>query len=465
MEEVKLFVEYFSGRKLIPGSEPWSHCYGGHQFGYFAGQLGDGRAISLGQYKNIHDQVWELQLKGSGRTPYSRFGDGYAVWRSSVREFLCSEHFHALGIPTSRAACMIATGKPVQREIMEPGAIVTRLAPSWIRFGSFELWVARQDKVNLEKLMKYTQTRFYPWTQDYVDLFQAIVDRTLHTLTQWQLIGWAHGVLNTDNISIIGLTLDYGPFAFLDRFDPDHVSNHSDELGRYTLRQQPKVMEWNLHRLAECFAFLLNDATPFLNILQKLPTTFDTMYTQGLCKKLGFTSEQPDDKEKFVTPFLALMERHGVDYTHFFRQLNAWDPVHPTPLFPLPDDFYLRYAHRLLQDWEGHGGGVWLEAKRKHMDGINPNFVFRTWMTPYLLQEVGDSEGHLLSSSTSSLDRWRRVFQVLREPFREAPSSHSNSSFPYMAHVHPTPTEEVDWNFFAVPPEPNQQDLVCGCSS
>jgi uncharacterized protein YdiU (UPF0061 family) len=251
-------INIMAGNTLPKGAIPWSHNYAGHQFGLFAGQLGDGRAISLGEHQNAEGATLEIQLKGAGSTPYSRMGDGFAVLRSSIREFLASEHFHALGIPTSRAAALVTTGQPVHREELEPGAIVARLAPSWLRFGSFEVFAMHGDLQNLARLANYAIHHHFPEAKGTViGMLEAIAERTAFLVSQWNLVAWGHGVLNTDNMSLLGLTIDFGPYSFYDTYEPDHIFNHSDQGGRYTLRNQKSIAEWNIAKLCTVLAELI----------------------------------------------------------------------------------------------------------------------------------------------------------------------------------------------------------------
>ena len=254
-------VAALGGNQVLPGTTPYAACYGGHQFGSWAGQLGDGRAITLGERINARGERWEMQLKGAGPTPYSRRADGRAVLRSSIREFLCSESMHALGVPTTRALCLVGTGESVVRDMFydgnpeqEPGAIVVRLAPSFIRFGNFEIFAARRDHERLRLLYDYTASRFYPdflGKDRVVDLFSEVCRRTAVKISHWMAAGFVHGVMNTDNMSILGLTLDYGPYGWLDDFNPDFTPNTTDHPGgRYRYQQQPDVALWNLSRLA-----------------------------------------------------------------------------------------------------------------------------------------------------------------------------------------------------------------------
>jgi uncharacterized protein YdiU (UPF0061 family) len=248
-------VDVFSGRQLLPGADPLAMLYAGHQFGHYVPQLGDGRAIILGETTNRQQARWEIQLKGCGQTPYSRDGDGRAVLRSTIREYLCSEAMHGLGIPTTRALCITGSREEVYREQIETGAMLTRLAPSHVRFGSFEVFFYRNRHDALQTLADYVIATHYPELQDteqpYVALLQAVVDKTANLLAQWQAVGFAHGVMNTDNMSVLGLTLDYGPFGFMEAYDPGLVCNHSDHHGRYAFDQQPQVALFNLSCLAQ----------------------------------------------------------------------------------------------------------------------------------------------------------------------------------------------------------------------
>jgi uncharacterized protein YdiU (UPF0061 family) len=246
----------------MPGSEPLAAVYSGHQFGVWAGQLGDGRAHLLGEIAAA-GSGWEIQLKGAGQTPYSRFADGRAVLRSSIREFLCSEAMAALGVPTTRALCVVGSNAPVRRETVETAAVVTRLAPSFIRFGSFEHWAARNKAAELRQLADYVIDRFRPACRDAANPYDALLRdvgrRTGELIARWQAVGFMHGVMNTDNMSILGLTLDYGPFGFMDAFDAGHICNHSDERGRYSYRAQPQIGHWNLYALGQALASLIGE--------------------------------------------------------------------------------------------------------------------------------------------------------------------------------------------------------------
>ena len=285
-------LQALSGNQPISGTQPLASVYSGHQFGNWAGQLGDGRAILLGETNGL-----EVQLKGSGLTPYSRMGDGRAVLRSSIREFLCSEAMHGLGIPTTRALCVTGSDDAVWRETPETSAVVTRTAPCFIRFGHFEHFAARNQLTQLKTLADYCVERYYPAcrTTDtlagnvYANLLQCVTERTAIMVAHWQSVGFCHGVMNTDNMSILGLTMDYGPFQFLDAYDPGHICNHTDSGGRYAFERQPAIAHWNLYALAQALMPLIEDQTLALQALASFKTTFDEKYHQLMCAKLGLT--------------------------------------------------------------------------------------------------------------------------------------------------------------------------------
>ena len=258
------FLEFFSGAKLLSGAEPIAAAYAGHQFGVYVPQLGDGRAILLGEAIDKRGGRWDLQLKGAGLTPFSRMGDGRAVLRSCIREYLCSEAMHGLGIPTTRALCLIGSDEPVRRETIEKGAALVRMSPSHVRFGSFEYFYYRNQPEQVRQLADYTLALHFPdlleTPQPYAAFFQEVVTRTARLMAQWQAVGFAHGVMNTDNMSILGLTLDYGPFGFLDEYDAGYICNHSDHTGRYAFGAQPQIGFWNLACLAQALSPVLPES-------------------------------------------------------------------------------------------------------------------------------------------------------------------------------------------------------------
>eukprot|EP01136_Pigoraptor_vietnamica_P038714 Opistho-1_new@108424 len=346
------FAQYFSGNKALPGGAMWAHTYAGHQFGSWAGQLGDGRAISLGEVVNGRGERWELQLKGAGKTPYSRFADGRAVLRSSIREYLCSEAMYALGIPTSRALSIVGGSDTVVREELETAAVVCRMAPSWVRFGSFEHHYAFKKHEALKLLADYVIRHHFhgacdaesgavTWTlpdpvlpapaQDagerkplespYSKLVREVAVRTARLMAHWQAVGFVHGVMNTDNFSILSLTIDYGPFGFIDAFDPDAVINHSDETGHYAYQRQPGIGAWNIERLATALTPLVGDDEELNSAISVYWQAFHPFYLGLMRAKLGVRGEHADDTD-LVKSALAMLATHRVDYTLFFRLLS-----------------------------------------------------------------------------------------------------------------------------------------------
>uniref|UniRef100_A0A0B7A2E6 Selenoprotein O n=1 Tax=Arion vulgaris TaxID=1028688 RepID=A0A0B7A2E6_9EUPU len=350
-EEVRRpeFVEYFSGNKIMPGSETAAHCYCGHQFGYFSGQLGDGAAMYLGEVINKKGERWEIQLKGAGLTPYSRTADGRKVLRSSIREFLCSEAMYHLGIPTTRAGTCITSDSKVVRDIFYNGnpiqercTLVLRIAPTFLRFGSFEIFkptdsetgragpsVGRKDMLNT--MLDYTIQNFYPviWKEHsgnkavmYVEMYKEIVRGTARLVADWQCVGWCHGVLNTDNMSIACVTIDYGPYGFMDKYDPDFICNGSDDGGRYTYKKQPEICRWNCMKLAEAIKDVvpLSETTSHLNLFDE---EFGRHYKMKMRQKLGLKKELPEDG-KLVENFLDTLLHTGADFTNCFRHLSKF---------------------------------------------------------------------------------------------------------------------------------------------
>jgi len=344
----KQLAEVFSGNVLLPGMEPAAHCYCGHQFGYFSGQLGDGATMYLGEVINKKNERWELQFKGAGKTPYSRTADGRKVLRSSIREFLCSEAMFYLGIPTTRAGTCVTSDDYVVRDIFYDGnakrercTIITRIAQTFIRFGSFEIFktldpmtgrkgpsVGRTDI--LKTLLNYVISTFYPEINEkyksqeeekYAAFFEEIVKRTATLVAHWQCVGWCHGVLNTDNMSIVGVTIDYGPYGFMDRYDPAFICNGSDNSGRYAYDKQPGICKWNCGKLAEALAPLL-PIQKSKSILDKFDQEYDRVYTAKMRQKFGLLRKQLNtDKELFET-FFNTMENTGADFTNSFRALS-----------------------------------------------------------------------------------------------------------------------------------------------
>nr|BAB23774.1 unnamed protein product [Mus musculus] len=355
-EEAEVEAEaalFFSGNALLPGTEPAAHCYCGHQFGQFAGQLGDGAAMYLGEVCTAAGERWELQLKGAGPTPFSRQADGRKVLRSSIREFLCSEAMFHLGIPTTRAGACVTSESTVMRDVFYDGnpkyekcTVVLRIAPTFIRFGSFEIFkppdehtgragpsVGRDD-IRVQ-LLDYVISSFYPEIQaahtcdtDNIQrnaaFFREVTQRTARMVAEWQCVGFCHGVLNTDNMSIVGLTIDYGPFGFLDRYDPDHICNASDNAGRYTYSKQPQVCKWNLQKLAEALEPELPLALAEAILKEEFDTEFQRHYLQKMRKKLGLIRVEKEEDGTLVAKLLETMHLTGADFTNTFCVLSSF---------------------------------------------------------------------------------------------------------------------------------------------
>lgn len=375
-------VAAFTGNLPVAGSRPLASVYSGHQFGVWAGQLGDGRAILLGDIESAIGPQ-ELQLKGSGLTPYSRMGDGRAVLRSSIREFLGSEALHGLGIPTTRALCVTGSDAPVRREIVETAAVVTRVSPSFVRFGHFEHFSARGQHAELARLADYVIDGFYPECRSssrfagnaYAALLEQVSERTAALVAQWQAVGFCHGVMNTDNMSILGLTIDYGPFQFLDAFDPGHICNHSDEQGRYAYNRQPNVAYWNLFCLGQALLPLIVDQDLALAALESYKTVFPRELEARMRAKLGMADTAEGDRG-LVEGILQLLAADRVDYTIFWRRLSRH--VAGEPVDAVRDLFLQREA---FDAWRArYGDRLDGPARARAADlmlATNPKYVLR----------------------------------------------------------------------------------------
>ncbi|MCW8827564.1 MAG: YdiU family protein [Gammaproteobacteria bacterium] len=416
------FLCWFGGEALHPEAEPVAMLYAGHQFGHYVPQLGDGRAILLGEVRNSRGERWELQLKGAGITPFSRRGDGRAVLRSTVREYLCSEAMHALGIPTTRALCMSGSEEEVYRERIEKGAMLLRMAPSHLRFGSFELFYYRNQFERLKPLADYLIEHHYPelleQEERYLALFREVTRRTAELISQWQQVGFAHGVMNTDNMSILGLTLDYGPFGFLDDYDPGFICNHSDHGGRYAFDAQPQIGLWNLSCLGQALLPLFDgepeEAAEKANaVLSEYKPALDRHYAEGMRAKLGLQQVAENDV-MLLRDLLKLMQQSAVDYTRFFRALGGFDESPNATNDQLRDHFIdreafdswaSRYAIRLGQE------GVSAEERKAAMNRHNPKYILRN----YLAQQAIDR------AEAGDYSEIGKLHTILQRPFDEQP--------------------------------------------
>ncbi len=434
-------VEVLAGNRITPGMKPFAARYGGHQFGSWAGQLGDGRAISLGEVAALDGSGWEIQLKGAGPTPYSRRADGRAVLRSSLREFLCSEAMHHLGVPTTRALSLVGTGDSVVRDMFydgrarpEPGAIVARVAPTFIRFGNFEIMAATGELENLRALADYTIRHHYPELREpseavYLSWFEEVCRRTAIMIAHWMAVGFVHGVMNTDNMSILGLTIDYGPYGWLEPYDPDWTPNTTDfGQHRYAFGQQPQVALWNLLMLARALSPLVADAEGLRTGLECYQTTFAESQHQMMLKKLGLTSLDPNaDKEDtaLLEELHTSLEESAVDMTLFFRHLSHLAPqllsdtADEASLFQELTEAasYSTEDHAKLLHWlhryagRVRGESSDAETLRASMLSANPKYVLRN----YLAQEA------IEAAEQGDLSFLQRLMAVLKTPFAEQP--------------------------------------------
>jgi serine/tyrosine/threonine adenylyltransferase len=458
------FVEVFSGNRLLADMRPYAACYGGHQFGNWAGQLGDGRAITLGEVTAQSGQGWELQLKGAGPTPYSRTADGRAVVRSSVREFLCSEAMHHLGVPTTRALSLIATGEPVMRDMFydgnpraEPGAVICRMAPSFLRFGNFEILAARGDLDTARVLAEYTLRRHFGGQGPaepaaYAAFFEEVCRRTALMVAHWMRVGFVHGVMNTDNMSVLGLTIDYGPYGWLENFDPGWTPNTTDRGSRrYRFAHQPGIALWNLVRFAEALAPLVGSGDPFERGFEMYEDTLRGAMRRMWLDKLGLgegtpPSDADPDLGEADSPPLGIRLGDGLldelwrvlglaetDMTLFFRKL-ADVPATPEWLersdreliAPLADAYYVpeeldeprtaqvatwlrRYARRVIDE------GTADAARRSRMNAVNPKFVLRNYLAQLAIDRVEQGDPSAVGE----------LLEVLRHPYDEQPGKGS----------------------------------------
>ncbi|KAM4605947.1 protein adenylyltransferase SelO-like [Polymixia lowei] len=434
------FLRYASGGRLLPGSIPLAHRYGGYQFGFWAGQLGDGRAHLLGQYTNRRGEIWELQLKGSGKTPYSRSGDGRAVIRSSVREFLCSEAMHSLGVPTSRAASLIVSEEPVIRDQFyngnvkkERGAVVLRLAKSWFRIGSLEILAQTGELDLLRKLLNFVIEEHFPSINSndpdkYLVFYAMVVNETAHLIAQWMSVGFAHGVCNTDNFSLLSITIDYGPFGFMESYNPNFVPNTSDDEGRYSIGAQANVGLFNLEKLLEALSpvLTLKQRQRGKNALKGYADIYQMRFHQLFKVKLGLVGEEEDDGY-LIAFLLKMMEDTRSDFTMTFRQLSEASAQQLQEGVFTQEMWALRglSSHKLFSDWLsryllrlGRHKDDCDEDRQRRMKNVNPRYVLRNWMAesairkaegddfsevallhhtltfPYLTQETAEEAGY-----------------------------------------------------------------------
>jgi serine/tyrosine/threonine adenylyltransferase len=450
-------VEALGGNRVLPGMQPYAARYGGHQFGHWAGQLGDGRAITLGEIIGPDGKRRELQLKGAGKTPYSRTADGRAVLRSSVREFLCSEAMHYLGVPTTRALSLVATGETVVRDMFydgnpqaEMGAIVCRVAPSFVRFGNFEILAAHQELDTLKRLADYVIREHFPELGEpspstYARWFEEICRRTGTLAAQWMRVGFVHGVMNTDNMSILGLTMDYGPYGWLEGFDLQWTPNTTDAQGRrYCYGNQPQIAEWNLARLASALVPLVEDHAALEQGLTAFGETFHYAWRKILADKLGLVALGNEGDDVLLSDLFDLLQQVETDMTLFFRGLmaipvevagdNAEHADNPgavddsTLAQPLRRAFYTeeafapaqlgrltawlrRYVVRVRRDTEMTDFPGFAKERLERMRRANPKYVLRNYLAQQAIEALEQGDESVIA----------RLMEVLKHPYDEQP--------------------------------------------
>ena len=429
----KDFAQVLSGNRLVDGMSPYAACYGGHQFGNWAGQLGDGRAITLGEIVNEAGQRWELQLKGAGPTPYSRGADGRAVLRSSIREFLCSEAMYHLGVPTTRALSLVTTGDPIWRDMFydghpayEPGAVVCRVSPSFVRFGSFQLFASRRDTATLQTLVGYVMRTHFPElgppsVESIGAWYAEICRRTAEMVVHWMRVGFVHGVMNTDNMSILGLTIDYGPYGWVDDFDPDWTPNTTDfGARRYRFGQQPHIALWNLVQLGNALVPLVGEVGPLQVGVDAYRDHLATGSAKMMAEKLGISSVASEGDQALVASMNEALVATETDMTLFFRSLATVNASDENPFPKLEKAFYAPPTPAVVEQWT-----AWLKRYRARvaqdgvsdphraaaMNRVNPLYVMRN----YLAQEVIDK------AEAGDLSGVGQLLDVMREPYTERP--------------------------------------------
>lgn len=424
------FLNIFSGAEIYENTNPFAMCYAGHQFGNWAGQLGDGRAINL--FEVNHDgKQWALQLKGAGVTPYSRGADGLAVLRSSIREYLCSEAMFHLGVPTTRALSLILTGDDVLRDVLyngnaayEKGAIVCRAAPTFIRFGNFQIFMAQQDTENLKKLADYTITNFFPHLgapskETYIEFFREVCERTLKLMIEWERVGFVHGVINTDNMSILGLTIDYGPYGWLEDYDPNWTPNTTDAgQKRYRFGNQAAIGVWNLMQLGNALYLLIEDAEPLEEILENYQKNYLPEHIQMMSEKLGLKNNA---EAEFIADLELLMFKSEMDLTLFFRNLSKFDENNPGEFWAkLEESSYSETLEKFKEDWNAflndYAEILKSENREKSeritaMNLTNPKYVLRNYMAQIAIDAADAGDYSVVDE----------LFNLLLKPYDEQP--------------------------------------------
>ncbi len=441
--ESTLFTEVFTGNKLLPSMDPYSQCYGGHQFGHWAGQLGDGRAINLGEVLNHQNQHLTLQLKGAGATPFSRNADGLAVLRSSVREFLCSEAMFHLGVPTTRALSLTLTGEQVIRDMFydgrpksEPGAVVCRVAPSFTRFGHFQLFSARGDIPLLQKFVDFTIVNDFPHLGKpcksvYQAWFAEVCRKTAEMIVHWQRVGFVHGVMNTDNMSILGLTIDYGPYGWLEDYDPNWTPNTTDAAERrYRFGNQAQIALWNLGQLANAIYPLIEAVEPLQQALALYSDSYEQSWQEMMTAKLGLSAYQSQDDAPLIAELLQILQLVETDMTIFYRNLASLD-CHDQSLLNASDDALLAplmsayyQPEKIMDDFKSRIAN-WLRSyikrvrqdemtnkiRKESMNAVNPKYVLRNYLAQLAIDKAEEGDFSMIDE----------LQEILRRPYDEQP--------------------------------------------
>lgn len=436
-----LFAQVFTGNTLLKGMQPYACCYGGHQFGNWAGQLGDGRVINLGELLNNQGDYYTLQLKGAGITPYSRHADGLAVLRSSVREFLCSEAMYHLGVPTTRALSLVLTGDSVVRDMFydgrpqkEPGAVVCRVAPSFSRFGSFQIYTAQGNIDLLKKFVDFTLRNDFPHLgppckETYLDWFTEVCRKTAAMIVHWQRVGFVHGVMNTDNMSILGLTIDYGPYGWLEDYNPNWTPNTTDAgERRYRFGHQPQIAYWNLAQLANAIYPLIEDTEPLQQALTVYSDTFEQGWNHMMATKLGLSSYIPKTDDLLISDLLQVLQLVETDMTIFYRKLARLKIDNPdlaqnsdTQLLePLMEAYY--QTDKLNTAFKKRIGN-WLrdyikrirqqatldKSRSLQMNAVNPKYVFRNYLAQLAIDKADTGDFSMIDE----------LLELFRHPYDE----------------------------------------------
>ncbi|MEZ6132136.1 MAG: YdiU family protein [Planctomycetaceae bacterium] len=440
------FAAVFSGNQQLSGMKPFAMCYGGHQFGNWAGQLGDGRAINLGEIRNANGQHWTLQLKGAGPTPYSRTADGLAVLRSSVREFLCSEAMHHLGVPTTRALSLVLSGEEVMRDMFydgnaafEPGAIVCRVAESFTRFGNFQIFAARRDHQTLKQLVDFTIRSDFPHLgepspETYLAWFEEVCRTTAEMVAHWMRVGFVHGVMNTDNMSILGQTIDYGPYGWLDDFDTTWTPNTTDASGRrYRFGNQPTIAHWNLYQLANAILPVCSGPEPLEDILNQFPAHYEQTMHSIMAAKLGLKRFDAATDRDLLNDLFEVLQLVETDMTIFYRRLatvpldddTVGRSVDVAPLAETLQDAWYQPDQRTdeymvrITDWlqryrqRVHRDGTPDRVRAARMNATNPKYVLRNYMAQLAIDQSAEGNHQLIHD----------LLELLRHPYDEQPEN------------------------------------------